>query len=258
MELLHEGHQGGTRMKALAQLFVWWPGLDGDLESVVMDCDKCQSTRHSPPQAPLHPWEFPAAPWERLHADFAGPFLGQMFLLVVDAYSKWLEVVPISSATTNTTIERLRTIFATHGLPRVLVTDNGAQFTSSEFRAFKRGNGIKHVYSSPYHPATNGLAERAVQSFKEHMKRLPTGTIPEKLARFLFWYRLTPHSTTGVPPTELLIGRRARSKLDLLKPNLTEMVEAKTAMQMKHHETHTRARSFQVEDNVYVKDFPNS
>ena len=258
MELLHEGHQGGTRMKALARSFVWWPGLDGDLESVVKDCDKCQSTRHSPPQAPLHPWEFPAAPWERLHADFAGPFLGQMFLIVVDAYSKWLEVVPMSSATTNTTIERLRTIFATHGLPRVLVTDNGAQFTSSEFRAFTRGNGIKHVYSSPYHPATNGLAERAVQSFKEHMKRLPTGTIPEKLARFLFWYQLTPHSTTGVPPAELLLGRRPRSKLDLLKPNLTETVEAKTAMQMKHHDTHTRARSFQVEDNVYVKDFPNS
>ena len=164
----------------------------------------------------------------------------------------------MSSATTNTTIERLRTIFATHGLPRVLVTDKCAQFTSSEFRAFTRGNGIKHVYSSPYHPATNGLAERAVQSFKEHMKRLPTGTIPEKLARFLFWYRLTPHSTTGVPPTELLLGRRPRSKLDLLKPNLTETVEAKTAMQMKHHDTHTRARSFQVEDNVYVKDFPNS
>ena len=90
------------------------------------------------------------------------------------------------------------------------------------------------------------------------MKRLPTGTIPEKLARFLFWYRLTPHSTTGVPPAELLLGRRPRSKLDLLKPNLTETVEAKTAMQMKHHDTHTRARSFQVEDNVYVKDFPNS
>ena len=246
MELLHEGHQGGTRMKALARSFVWWPGLDGDLESVVKDCDKCQSTRHSPPQAPLHPWEFPAAPWERLHADFAGPFLGQMFLIVVDAYSKWLEVVPMSSATTNTTIERLRTIFATHGLPRVLVTDNGAQFTSSEFRAFTQGNGIKHVYSSPYHPATNGLAERAVQSFKEHMKRLPTGTIPEKLARFLFWYRLTPHSTTGVPPAELLLGRRPRSKLDLLKPNLTETVEAKMAMQMKHNDTHTRARSFQV------------
>ena len=82
---------------------------------------------------PCTRWNFQQLLGNVLHADFAGPFLGQMFLIVVDAYSKWLEVVPMSSATTNTTIERLRNIFATHGLPRVLVTDNGAQFTSSEF-----------------------------------------------------------------------------------------------------------------------------
>ena len=97
MYVLHEGHPGGTRMKALARSFVWWPGMNDDLESYVKECNQCQRTRHSPPQAPLHPWNFPASLWERLHADFAGQFLGQMCFIVVDAFSKWLEVVPLST-----------------------------------------------------------------------------------------------------------------------------------------------------------------
>ena len=257
MDVLHEGHPGGTRMKALARSFVWWPGIDDDLESVVKECNQCQLTRHSPAQAPLHPWEFPAAPWERLHADFAGPFLGQMFLVVVDAFSKLMEVVQLPTATSAITIERLRSIFATHGLPRVFVTDNGPQFTSSEFQVFMKNNGIKHIYSSPYHPSTNGLAERAVQSFKQHMKRLPNGSIGERLAQFLFWYRLTPHSTTGVAPAELLLGRRPRSKLDFLKPNLAETVQSKVLAQKKNHDARTRSRTFNVDEKVYVKDFPS-
>ena len=145
MDVLHEGHPGGTRMKALARSL--WPGIDKDLESVVKECNLCQLKRHSPAQAPLHPWEFPAAPWERLHADFAGPFLGQMFLVVVDAFSKWMEVVQLPTATSAITIERLRSIFATHGLH---VTDNGPQFTSSEFRVFmKNSTFARHLTILP-------------------------------------------------------------------------------------------------------------
>ena len=70
--------------------------MDNDLEKKVKECFNCQSTRHRPPPAPLHPWEWPERPWSRLHADYAGPFLGKMFLIVVDAYSKWLEVIPVS------------------------------------------------------------------------------------------------------------------------------------------------------------------
>ena len=122
MELLHGGHPGNARMKGLARSFVWWPGIDHDLEEKVKACDACQRVRHSPAQAPLHPWEFPKRPWERLHADFAGPFQGKMFLVVVDAYSKWLEINSLTTATSTTTIEHLRSIFATHGLPKIFVT----------------------------------------------------------------------------------------------------------------------------------------
>ena len=100
----------------------------------------------------------------------------------MDTFSKWLEVVKVTSATSGTTIEKLRSIFATHGIPRILVTDNRPQFLSSEFQAFMKNNGIKHIYSAPYYPATYGLAEWSIQTFKEHMKRLPIGSVEDHLS----------------------------------------------------------------------------
>ncbi|KAK3747907.1 hypothetical protein QZH41_010210, partial [Actinostola sp. cb2023] len=92
--------------------------------------------------------------------------MGKMFLLIIDAHSKWLDIHIVNSATTESTVEKLRMTFSTHGLPEMIVSDNGSVFTSEEFKIFTKRNGIKHVTSSPYHPATNGLVERAVQTFK--------------------------------------------------------------------------------------------
>ena len=88
LDELHEGHPGISHMKSLARSFVWWHHLDMDLKNKVKSCESCQRSRHQPPPAQLHPLEWPACPWARLHADYAGPFLGKMFLIVVDAYSK--------------------------------------------------------------------------------------------------------------------------------------------------------------------------
>ena len=115
----------------------------------------------------------------------------------------------------------MRSTFATHGLPEMLVTDNGSAFTSQEFTDFLRKNGIRHVTSAT-HPATNGLAERAVQTFKAAMKKAPPNTsIETRVSRFLFHYRLTPHSTTGISPAELLLSRRPRTHL---RPDLARKI----------------------------------
>ena len=97
MAVLHEAHPGISRTKALARSYVWWPGMDRDLEEQVNSCQTCQLHQKSPAEAPLHPWEWPGHPWERLHIDYAGPFMGHMFLVVVDAYSEWLEVYTMQS-----------------------------------------------------------------------------------------------------------------------------------------------------------------
>ena len=122
--------------------------------------------------------------------DFAGPFLDKMFLILLDAHSKWPEVVPMSSTTASQTIEALQIIFSKYGLPEQLVSHNGPQFSSDEFAQFMRANGIKHIQSAPYHPSSNGLAERFVQTFKRAMKagEKDGGSLNTRLSRFLFDY----------------------------------------------------------------------
>ena len=221
---LHAEHLGIVRMKRLARLYMWWPKLDADIEEVVKLCPHCQINAKKPPKT-HGTWQWPAGPWKRLHIDFAGPFLGKMFLVIVDAHSKFLEIIPMSVATSTSTISALRRLFALFGLPEHLVSDNGSQFTSDEFRKFLLQNGIHHTLTAPGHPATNGLAERYVGHFKSSLKALSTddsnGDLQSKLQRFLFSYRATP-SSTGKSPSEMLMQRQMRTRFDNLKPSTTK------------------------------------
>ena len=242
-------------MKALARSFVWWPKLDPDLESKVKSCPECQSHRKTPAEPPLHPWEWPHRPWSRVHVDYARPFQGKMFFILVDAYSKWMEVFPMNSSTTSATIEILRIIFATHGLLEKLVSDNGSNFTSEEFERFLKMNGIKHVKTAPYHSASNGLAERVVQTFKEGMKKMKEGSIETKVSRFLFQYRFTFQSTTGVTPAELLMNGKLVSRLDLLTPDVGRRVERKQIEQKERHDHHAKEWLLNPGDLVYARNY---
>ena len=214
--------------------------MDGELEECVKRCAECQTQRKTPPVTPMHPWSWPEKPWSRIHVDYAGPFMGKMFLLMIDAHSKWLEVHMTTSSTSSATIELMRKSFSTLGLPHTVVSDNETAFTSGEFSEFLKTNGIKHVKTPPYHPASNGMVERAVQTFKEGMKKMKEGTIQTKLSRFLFKYRITPHSTTGQAPSELMFGRRLHTHFDNLHPDLNNKVRASQEKQKQAHDAHTR------------------
>ena len=131
---------------------------------------------------------------------------------------------------------RLRSVFVIHGLPLVIVTDNGSAFTSEEFKMFIRKNGIKHVTSASYHPSTNGQAERAVQTLKRGLKCTTGNSVQEKLSRFIFGYRITPHTTTGVPPCEMLMNHRLRYSLDFFHPEISGKVESRQAKQKELHD----------------------
>ena len=254
LQELHEGHPGMTRAKGLARMFVWWPGLETDIEQSVHECAACQQQQPDPPSAPLQPWKWPSRPWVRLHMDFAGPFQGKMILIVIDSHSKWIEAFPTSSATSSTVIQLSRTLFSQFGLPEVLVTDNGSCFVSEEFETFLLNNGIKHITSAPYHPATNGLAERAVQIVKKGLKKETVGSMEERLAKLLMAYRTTPQSTTGMTPAELLQGRRIRTRLDMLKPSLEDHVEQKQSQQKSNHDSN-RTTAFMKGERVYARGF---
>ena len=255
VEELHETHPGICRMKALVRSYVWWPKMDADLEQKVRQCSPYQENRKSPPEAPLHPWEWPYKPWVPLHLDYVGPFLGKMFLIVMDAHSKWMEAFPMDTSTSSATIEKLRIAFATHGLPEIVVTDNGSNFASKEFEDFLKQNGIRHIRTAPYHPASNGLAERAVQTFKEGMKKMSGGSVETRVSRFLARYRITPQTSTGVSPAELLLGRKPRSRLDLVYPEIGRKVRQCQASQKQAHDWHAKERTMQEGEAVYASNF---
>ena len=244
---LHDVHPGITRMKVLARGYVWWPKMDERIESMAKECTTCSMNQNNPASAPVHPLETPTGPWMRVHMDYAGPIAGRMFLIVVDAYSKWLEVAVMSEATSAATVRKLRQMFSTHGLPQVSVSDNGPAFVGEDFKGFLTRNGVKHVYSAPYHPASNGQAERMVRTFKESLKTLKCGDIQTKLDRLLYKYRIIPHSTTGKTPAELMFNRELRTPFHLLQPG--------NQASIKPTEVRKKTRTFEVNDLVWARNF---
>ena len=154
----------------------------------------------------------------------------------------------------------LRLIFAQHGLPEEVVSDDGPQFVSTEFAEFMNKNGIKNTLVPPYHPQSNGAAERSVRVVKEALvKQVLEGnksrSMKHRLADFLLRYRTTPHSTTGAAPAELLMRRRLHTRLSLVKPDLAQVVESKQNKQKEYKllKSH-KERLFSENDIVKVRN----
>ena len=247
---LHQGHPGISRMKRLARMYTWWPGMEESIEMMVKECSMCLKHQNEAPATPLQPWKWPVPPWTRIHIDYAGLFMNSMFLVIVDAHSKWVEIFKTNSATSKKTIQCLRNTFARFGIPQTIISDNGTSFTSQEFQDFTSSNGITHVTTAPYNPQSNGLAERMVQTFKSGMRKLTEGTVETKLARFLLNYRTTPHSTTGMTPAELMFGRQLTTRFDLLHPELNVEIERKQQQQKKNFDRNVQMREFTIGDCV--------
>ncbi|XP_015118418.1 uncharacterized protein K02A2.6-like [Diachasma alloeum] len=219
LKYLHANHPGICGTKAAARSYVWWPGIDKDIETMVKNCQECMEVLSAPAKTPTQPWVAPDKPWTRSHVDFAGPMAGQTFLIVVDSTTKCLEVKRVSSPNSLNVIKVLRALFATFGIPDTIVSDNGTAFISEEIKAFYQRNGIKAMYIAPYNPQANGQAERMVHTAKRSLKKLNEGDWELKLARILLKQHSIPSTSTGASPAELMMGRKLRTALDKLPPN---------------------------------------
>ena len=260
LQELHSGHPGISRMKQLARDYCYWINIDKDIEDRVRSCVSCQEHAKNPIKNHLHSWPMEEEPWSRVHADFAGPLNDRMYLVIVDAYSKWPDVIEMSTTTSTATIKELHRIFAYFGYPRTFVTDNGIQFTSKEFADFCLEHGIKHLRSPPFHPQSNGQAERFVDTFKRAIAKLRREgeATPTAIQKFLLTYRRTPCASSpgGLSPAENFYGRRIRSQLSLLKPSATPDSRRNEKMEEQFNRHHgTAAKDFQPKEPVWIRDY---
>ncbi|XP_055605612.1 uncharacterized protein K02A2.6-like [Uranotaenia lowii] len=262
LQLLHKGHPGVERMRSIARNNVYWPGIDDDITQLVRSCDECASVAKTNPKTNLASWPTPANPWQRVHMDYAGPIDGWYFLILVDAFSKWPEVVPTKRITTEATLAILRGIFARFGMPETLVSDNGRQFVSEQFERFCDQNGIQHLKTPPFHPQSNGLAERFVDTFKRTLKKITVGgeAFAEAINTFLLVYRSTPcrSAPENKTPAALLLGRPMRTSLDLLKPPAPFYYEEKQQEQQFNRRHGAKARSYDRKELVWTKVFEHN
>ena len=231
LEKIHEGHQGMNKCKERARQSVWWPGIGKQISEFVMSCKICCQNSINHPE-PLKPTEMPCRPWQRLGTDLF-VFNKQSYLLVVDYYSRYIEIAKLFKTTSLGGIQHMKSIFGRHGIPEILISDNGPQYSADEFASFVREYGITHLTSSPGHSSGNGLAERSVKT----VKALLHGSKDPYIA--LLNYRATPLAN-GYSPSELLMNRKLRTKLPVMPITLHSTVP--NPNDLKEYETQYRAK----------------
>ncbi|XP_037931260.1 uncharacterized protein K02A2.6-like [Teleopsis dalmanni] len=261
LQQLHESHFGVVKTKSIARSYVWWPNLDIDIENLVKNCIPCQELLPIPQKSPLIPWIPTEAVWSRIHIDFAGPIKGYFLLVCIDFHSKWVEIFKTKCITSNFVISKLREMFCRFGLVKTIVSDNGKQFVSDEFKYFLKINKIQHILTAPGHPATNGQVENLVKVLKKslfaNLRYENEAGIDIALNRFLIDYRNTKHCTTQESPAKLFLGRLLRTRFDLMKPPLIIEKMLRTQENSIRNYKGKRVTTFKVGQRVFIRDYRN-
>ena len=274
ISLGHEAHQGITKCKRYIRSFYWFKGMDSMIEEAVRNCETCKLNDKSciTRDAPLNPVKLPDQVWQKVGIDCVGPFNianrdKRYAVTLVDYRSKWPEVAFMSSITSKNIIQFLERIFAREGFPEEIVSDNAANFVSSEFEEYLSSCGIKHLKSSTYYPRANGEVERFNRTFKQTIQDAVNAQVDwnKAVLSFLQIYRASPNSTTGVSPSVLLHGRRMRTRLMLDRAvapaedlsGVDDKVELYQAKQKQYTDSRRAAidLGFESGDLVRVKQF---
>nr|XP_040569628.1 uncharacterized protein K02A2.6-like [Lepeophtheirus salmonis] len=193
-------------MKSVARSVIWWPGFNNDVEDFVSACRTCQESAPAP-ASQFTPFS-PTNVWERVHVDY-GMIKGKDFLILMDAGSKWIEAAYMTNTSSEATLRQLVAWFSRFKFLEKIHSDNGSQFTIDVFKAKMSEWGVTHSFSPPYHPQSNGQAERGVRIIKNGILK----NIGTSLEEILFAYRATPLECGSIP-AELLGTHRIRMRLD--------------------------------------------
>ena len=210
--------------------------------------------------------DMPSGPWETVHIDFFGPLpSGEYPIVATDRYSRYPEVEIVHSTKLSAIVPKLDKIFAVHGIPLIVKSDNGPPFNSDEYERYLKALGIEPDNSTPVWPQGNAEVERFMQPLKKLMQtsKIENRYWKQELSRFLLQYRTTPHCTTNVPPAELMFNRTVRGKLPKLKRQnvVNRHEEARDNEQSRKHynkqyadkRRHVKESKIEVGDSVLVR-----
>ncbi|CAM1332833.1 Uncharacterised protein r2_g4209 [Pycnogonum litorale] len=203
----HDGHLGIVKCRERAKISVWWPGLSKELEGVIKSCVKCLKSSHDQAE-PLITTPLPDRPWQKIGGDLK-EIKELTCLVVVDYFSNWIQIAELGrNMKAHNIILKFKQMFTIHGIPDVVLTDNGPNFENHEFREFSTTYGFAHITSSPKYPQSNGAVERAVQTFKNAMNKNQDPYLAT------LTHRSTP-LISGYASSELLMGRRLRTTVPI-------------------------------------------
>ncbi|XP_033728239.1 uncharacterized protein K02A2.6-like [Pecten maximus] len=247
LETIHEGHQGITKSRERAAISVWWPGINKDIKEKIENCQFCQTHKPSQRKEPLITNPLPGRPWEKVSADLCD-FENKTYLVVMDYFSRYLEIAYLPSTSSANVIGKLKNMFAHWGVPMEFVSDNGPQFASKEFSEFAASYNFQQTFSSPHYPQSNGEAESAVKIAKRILKQ-------DDIFKALMAYRSTPVASTGVSPCQLIMGRQIRTTLPVVEkilnprwPNLDKVRD--------HDKAYKEQYAYSYNQHHAVKELP--
>ncbi|CAG2202522.1 unnamed protein product [Mytilus edulis] len=245
------GHLGLTKTKQMLRARYWFPALNSMVEDIIGRCYECKVTTKEHRQEPIKPTKIPETAWHTLAADYGGPYPdGHYNLVVIDKRTRYPVVEQTKTTTTRATIEKLRGIFSTHGIPEKIETDNGSSFSSNEFSNFATEMGFYHHKITPLHPRANGEAENFMKLLNktEQIAHMKGNHSNDAIQDMLMGYRSTPHPATGFTPYAALMNRDVRTKLDHVRnKNETENMNKEITERDKEY------NSFKISDHVLFK-----
>ena len=237
LKRIHESHLGVVRCKQRARDILFWPGMTSQIQDIVEKCDICAKYRVNNAKEPLMSHPLPERPWAKVGVDLFD-CNGDEFLVIIDYYSKFPEVMQLRDQTSRTVISKLKSVFARQGIPDTVISDNGPQFSSADFKRFAETWEFEHVTSSPRFPQSNGQAESCVKTVKKLIKKCREDDTDPYIA--LLELRNTPIEGIGKSPAQLLMSRRLRTRLPiskmLLYPQAENTVEVKAKLKLRQND----------------------
>ncbi|KAL7743612.1 hypothetical protein ACLKA6_019231 [Drosophila palustris] len=229
LSLAHEGHPGESAMKRRLRSKVWWPGIDRDVEKKVKACRDCLLVSLPDNPVPMKRHQYPTAPWKFVATDLLGPLPNNEYILVlIDYFSRYMDLTFLKSISSVSIIESMKEIFCRLGIPEYLRTDNGRQYVSKEFKDFCQNNNITQITTPPYWPQANGEVENMNRSLGKRLKIAYANKTDYKkeIREYVLMYNVTPHGTTGCPPTDLIFGRVIRDKIPWIGDLTGEFIDS--------------------------------